>query len=179
MGEFVSKQALYMMNASHYGLQVFRYRATDGYYDEGDVLGSYNYWKIADQIRGYSGFAFWSFASAMNLYVSLVEASAPHYLRVLRLRRVFNVVAYLLDMVAYDKAWIISEDEGETTADRASAAIVMAAVKSDMIWESAMMTATNVALYSMEGDDWMGDSSDDEGEDSGEDSGKDLSDDEI
>lgn len=84
-------------------------------------------------------------------------------------------------MVAYDKGFTVEQDDSETSTDQASATVVMAAVKSDMVWESAMQTATNFALYNMEGDDWMGDSSDDEDdmEDSdGDDSASDLSSDE-
>lgn len=134
------------MSATYYGLQVFRYRAADDYYEEGDdVLGSLNYWKLADQVRGYGGFALWSLAATLQLAEAILPSKLSglnlNVLRMLtsaRLRRATNTVANILDMVAYEKGYTISQDDSETSTDQASATVVMAAVKSDMFNDMAL-----------------------------------------
>ena len=52
-----------LMNTVYTSLESFRYRSSDTFYDDGDVLGTHNYWKIANLVHGYSSVAFWSVAT--------------------------------------------------------------------------------------------------------------------
>ena len=58
------------------GLDVFRYKAADDYYTDGEVLGT-NYWKISNQISGYGSVAFWSIASVTQL-LSMFEIGVQY-----------------------------------------------------------------------------------------------------
>jgi len=52
--------------AVKYGLDLFRYKAVDGYFDDGDVIGT-NFWKLGYKISAYAGLSLMSIAALSQL----------------------------------------------------------------------------------------------------------------
>ena len=102
-----------LANSVQASLDTFRYRGSDSYYDDGDVLGSTNYWQLANQMHGYSGVAFWSLASItqlLSMFGHAVDINLIVWLYGGRLLMLTSLATLILEYLAYDKSYQILSD---------------------------------------------------------------------
>ena len=89
----------------------FRYRKFDSYYADGEVLGT-NYWKIANQISGYSGTMYWTIAFLTQFLVTFagagVEINLMVWVQGMMVMVAVSIVSEALRFYAYDRSYELS-----------------------------------------------------------------------
>ena len=67
---------------------------------------------------------------------------------------IVNLVTSIMAWYAYDLAWQVTDESSSSAADVASATIVMAAIKEDMMWSTLDGLTTELSLASVS-EEWF------------------------
>lgn len=139
------------------GLKTFRYHSDEDYYVYGATTSSTNYWEYANMISSYYflaafGIAFitqllsmFGIANEVNLYVWMGLLGG--------LGGLVEMVSGLLLWYAYDEAHVMYYEDDSTTAEVTAAAVVMGAIKEEMMMGAIESLGIEFALNET-GKDW-------------------------
>ena len=135
------------------GMKHYRYRSSTTYYDSGDVLGDNNYWQLVNTIGGNFWLAAFSVAFITQLLAIFGIANGINVMvwavGLGGIGGLVNLVTGIMAWYAYDLAYQLTEDSDTSVADLADAAIVMAAIKDDMMMSTLDGLTTELGLASV------------------------------
>ena len=139
-------------------MKTYRYRSSTTYYDSGDVLGDNNYWQLVNTIGGNFWLAAFSVAFITQLLAIFGIANGINVMvwavGLGGIGGLVNLVTGIMAWYAYDLAYQLTEDSSTSVADLADAAIVMAAIKDDMMMSTLDGLTTELGLASVS-EEWF------------------------
>lgn len=138
-------------------LKTFRYRSNENYYDSGATTSTTNYWEYSNMISGYYFLAAFSIAfitQLLSMFGIANEINLYVWMGLLGgLGGLVELVSGLLMWYAYDEAYVMYEDEDSTSAELVASAVVMAAIKEEMMMGAIDSLGIEFALNET-GRDW-------------------------
>ena len=136
----------------------FRYRSSTTYYDSGDVLGDNNYWQLVNTIGGNFWLAAFSVAFITQLLAIFGIANDINVIvwavGLGGIGGLVNLVTGIMSWYAYDLAYQLTEDSSTSAADLLDAAVVMAAIKDDVMMSTLDGLTTELGLASVS-EEWF------------------------
>ena len=136
----------------------FRYRSSTTYYDSGDVLGDTNYWQLVNTIGGYFWLGAFSVAFITQLLAIFGIANGINVMvwavGLGGIGGLVNLVTGIMSWYAYDLAYQLTEDSSTSAADLLDAAVVMAAIKDDVMMSTLDGLTTELGLASVS-EEWF------------------------
>ena len=140
------------------GMKHYRYRSSTTYYDSGDVLGDNNYWQLVNTIGGNFWLAAFSVAFITQLLAIFGIANGINVMvwavGLGGIGGLVNLVTGIMAWYAYDLAYQLTEDSSTSAADLLDAAVVMAAIKDDMMMATIDGLSTELGLASVS-EEWF------------------------
>ena len=135
------------------GMKHYRYRSSETYYDDGAVLGDTNYWQLVNQIGGNFWLAAFSVAFITQLLAIFGIANGINVMvwaiGLGGIGSLVNLVTSIMAWFGYDLAYQIADDSSNSASDLLDAAVVMAAMKDDMMWATLDGLTTELGLASV------------------------------
>ena len=131
----------------------YRYRSAETYYDAGDVLGDTNYWQLLNTIGGNFWLGAFSLAFVTQLLAIFGIANGINLLvwtvGLGGIGGLVNLVTSIMAWYTYDLAYQTTEDSDSSASDITNAAVVMSAIKDDVMWSTLDGLTTELSLASV------------------------------
>lgn len=136
----------------------YRYRSSTTYYDSGDVLGDNNYWQLVNTIGGNFWLAAFSVAFITQLLAIFGIANGINVMvwtiGLGGIGSLVNMVTGIMAWFGYDLAYQVTENSDSSAAELIDAAVVMAAIKDDMMMATIDGLTTELGLASVS-EEWF------------------------
>lgn len=147
-----------LSNVIGLGMKHYRYRSSTTYYDSGDVLGDNNYWQLVNTIGGNFWLAAFSVAFITQLLAIFGIANGINVMvwavGLGGIGSLVNMVTGIMAWYGYDLAYQLTEDSSTSASDLVDAAVVMAAIKDDMMMATIDGLSTELGLASVS-EEWF------------------------
>ena len=147
-----------LSNAIGLGMKHYRYRSSATYYDSGDVLGDNNYWQLVNTIGGNFWLAAFSVAFITQLLAIFGIANGINVMvwtiGLGGIGSLVNLVTGIMAWFGYDLAYQVTENSSSSAAELIDAAVVMAAIKDDMMMATIDGLTTELGLASVS-EEWF------------------------
>ena len=153
-------QATFLMvavgQAVKYSLDLFRYKAVDGYFDDGDVIGT-NFWKLGYKISAYAGLSLMAIAALsqlLSIFGVAVSTNIMYWTVILPgIGGLAELVVGVMYWLSYDRAFSLATDNTQTASDIEKAEAVQEAIWDQMVWEGLNYLLSGFA-FNQVGEAW-------------------------